>query len=62
MQVVLEDENERNDSRRVGAVGIDICARRSSRYLERKYDREFESRGIEIQDSRRIFRRNKERI
>ena len=30
MQVVFENENKRNDSRRTGVVDVDICTRRSS--------------------------------
>ena len=62
MQVVFENKHERNDSGRIGIVGVDICTRRSSWYLERKYNERFENRNIGVWDSRGAFRENKERV
>ena len=62
MQVIFEDKNKRIDSKRTDIVGFDIYARISSRFLERKYNREFGNRNIRVWNSREIFKRNKERI
>ena len=62
MQVVFENKHERNDSRRIGIVDVDIYARRSSWCLERKYNERFENRNIRVWGSRRAFRENKERV
>jgi len=59
MQVILKDENEKNNSKRVNIMDVDICIRRSSRCLERKCNSGFRSRSVRIQDNRRIFRKNK---
>ena len=60
MQVVLKDKSKKNNSKRVGAVGIDVCAERISWYVKEKYIGGFESKNIRVWNSARIFRRNKE--
>ena len=59
MQVILKNENEKNNSKRVNVIDVDIYIRRSSRCLERKCNSRFRSRSARIQDNRRIFRKNK---
>ena len=59
MQVILKNENEKNNSKRVNVIDVDIYIRRSSRCLERKCNSRFGSRSVRIQDNRRIFRKNK---
>ena len=49
MQTVYKDEDEESSSRRANPVDIIICARRVSRYLERKYLGEAGERRIGIQ-------------
>ena len=62
MQVVLKNKDKKNNSKRVGAVGIDVCAERISWYVKEKYIGGFESKNIRVWNSGRIFRRNKERV
>ena len=38
MQIIFEDENEGEYSRRTGAVGVVICAKRVSGCVERKHN------------------------
>ena len=59
MQVVLKNKDKKNNSKRVGAVGIDVCAERISWYVKEKYIGGFESKNIRVWNSGRIFRRNK---
>ena len=62
MQVVFENENKRNDSRRTGVVDVDICTRRSSWCLERNCNTRFGDKNIGVWNSREVFRRNKEKV
>ena len=41
MQVVFKNKNKRNNSRRTGIVGVDICTRRSSWCLEKNLIEDF---------------------
>jgi len=48
MQVIFENENERNNSRKTNVVDIDIYTRRSSKCLEGKCIRRFGNRDIGV--------------
>jgi len=43
-KLYLRIRNERNNSRKTSTVGIDICIRRSSKYLKEKCIRRFGNR------------------
>ena len=59
MQAILENENERSYSGRIDSMGVVICARRVSRYIERKYIRRLENRRSRVWISERILARVK---
>ena len=48
MQVIFENINERNNSKRTSAASIGICLERISRYLEIKCNKIFRSRNIGV--------------
>ena len=48
MQTIYKDEVERRTSGEIGTMDPVICARRNSRYVERKCDRGIGSRGVRI--------------
>ena len=48
MQTIFENEVEEEYSKRTGTVDLIICAGRVGRCVERKYNRENESRKDEI--------------
>ena len=59
MQVIFENINERNNSKRTSAVSIGICLERISRYLEIKCNKIFRSRNIGVWNSGEGFKINK---
>ena len=62
MQVIYQNEVERKHGRRTDTMGVNICARRIGRCMERECDGGTRSRGGGIQVSRRIFYNIKEGI
>ena len=62
MYVIFKNEDEKINSKRVDAVGIDIYAKRSGKCLERKYNKRFGNRNIRVWNSKEIFGSNKERF
>jgi len=62
MQIVLENEDEKGNSRRTNLIGLVICARGISRCIEGKFIREFGKQKSRIWVSRRIFVRIKKRV
>ena len=62
MQVIYQNENERDGGRRTNPVNLLICTGRISRCLEGEYTGRLGSRTIEIQDSGGIFNEYQKRI
>ena len=62
MQAIWQSKDEGSASRRADLMGAVLCAERGSRCVEEKHVGEAGSRGIRIQDSRRIFSRDKEGV
>jgi len=46
MQIVYQDEDERNSSKRTGVVGFIIHTRRIGGYLEREYNRRSKNKSL----------------
>ena len=55
MQVILENKDERSNSRKTDLMGVIICTRRIDRCMERKVIGRFRDRRSRIWVSRGIF-------
>ena len=62
MQAIWQSKDERGASRRADPMSAVLCVGRSSRYVKEKHVGGAGGRGIGIQDSRRIFSRDKEGV
>ena len=62
MQVIYQNKNKKDNSKRTDPVGIIICIRKTSKYLKEKCFRKFGDRSIEIYNNRVIFDRLEKRI
>jgi len=62
MQIIFEDEDERSDSRRTGAMGPLICIRRISGCMKEKHYGGIRDRRDRVRDCGRIFDKHKEGV
>ena len=62
MQIVFEDEDKRNDSRRTSSMGPLICVERISKYMEGECNRGIRNRRNRIRDCGGIFNSFEKRI